>query len=494
MELEMLQGILNSMTIGIGLIDRNYTLLYCNPTFDSLLETKTRSPLGKKIYLGKGLKLKELRKIHQQLSEEEYWQGVFPEMGKGLSVKISRVDFPIPEFVTSLSDAYFMLSVSDHSDVLQQQQELINTKYLSAKSEKAKSELLSHMSHELRTPLNAIQGFTQLLQMEPNLAEGQKDYLGEIMDASQYLLKLTNEILSLSKTEHEYGKLKLSKENISIKALIAECISLVTPLAKKANIQVIQRKSDTTLVKDKVRLKQVLINLLSNAIKYNNEGGRVVVQSFFVGRNNVRIEVQDSGKGIPAPLLNTIFNPFERLGVSNNQIEGSGIGLMITRRLVKLMDGTINVISEPGNGSIFSLDFSTDTGVANSNTGKRPEKSKNIIWIADELKAGQFAERLIKLRPAVEFHQAKDIATANALSIELTPDLIFLNIKDFLLHLDTPAPKAEDNLKKYPVIAVIGADAYPGGQLGTSLEFTSYLSSPFNAIDFMGLIDRHLYR
>lgn len=494
MELEVLQSILNSMSIGIGLIDRNYTLLYCNPIFDSLLERKKCSPLGKKIYLGKGLQLKELREIHRKLSEDEYWQGVFPEMGKGLSVIISRVDFPIPAFVTSLSDAYFMLSVSDHSDMLQQQQELINTKYLSAKSEKAKSELLSHMSHELRTPLNAIQGFTQLLQIEPGLTEGQKDYLGEIMDASHYLLKLTNEILSLSKTEHEYGELKLSMENISIKALIAECISLVMPLAKKANVQLIQRKSDTTLVKDKVRLKQVLINLLSNAIKYNNEGGQVVVQSFFVDRNNIRIEIQDSGKGIPAPLLNTIFNPFERLGVSDNQIEGSGIGLMITRRLVNIMDGTISVISEPGGGSIFSLNFPTDPDVANNNSSKLPEKSKNIIWLADEFKVDQFAERLTELRPAIEFHQAKDIATANALSIELTPDLIFLNIKDFLLHIDTLAPEIEDNLKKYPIIAVIGAGAYPGGQVGTSLQFTSYLTTPFTAIDFMGVIDRHLYR
>lgn len=494
MELEAFQGILNSMPAGIGLLDKSYTLLYSNSGFDTLLENETPTPLGKKVYLGKGLKLKQLKEIHQKLNEENFWRGVFPEIAKGLSVVISRIDFPIPPHVTSLTDAHFMLSISDHSAMLEQQQELTNTKYLALKSEKAKAELLSHMSHELRTPLNAIQGFTQLLQIEPALTEEQKDYLGEIMAASQYLLKLTNEILSLSKTEHEYGELKLSNEAIGMKELIAECISLVKPLAQKANIQIIQRKSNTTLVKDRVRLKQVLVNLLSNAIKYNKDGGLVVIQSFFINPNSVRIEVQDSGKGIPAPLLNTIFNPFERLGVTDNQIEGSGIGLMITRRLVNIMSGTINVISEPGNGSIFSLDFPADSAALNDDSSKLSEEPRNIIWIADDPNAQQFAERLIDLRPAIEFHQAVDIASASALSSKSVPDLVFLNIKDSLLQLDSPSPEIEDKLKKFPIIAVIGANAYPGGQFETSLEFTSYLPTPFNAVDFMGIIDRHLYR
>lgn len=494
MELEALQSILNSVNTGIGLIDRNYTLLYCNSIFDALLENETPSKLGKKIYLGKGLKLKQLQVIHQKLNREGFWEGVFPEMGKGLSVAISRIDFPIPVFLTPLSEAHFIISMSDHSDMLKQQQELTNTKYLASKSEKSKSELLSHMSHELRTPLNAIQGFTQLLQVEPNLSEEQKDYLGEIMAASQYLLKLTNEILSLSKTEHEYGELKLSNEAISMKELIAECISLVKPLAQKANIQIVQCKSNTTLVKDRVRLKQVLVNLLSNAIKYNKEGGQVVIQSFYVSGNNIRIEVQDSGKGIPEQLLHTIFNPFERLGVKGNQIEGNGIGLMITRRLVNIMDGAISVVSEPGNGSIFSLDFPADPTLLDSSSSKLSEEKRNIIWIADDPNAQQFAERLMNLRPAIEFHQTEDIASASALSIELAPDLVFLDIKGSLLQLDSPSPEIEDKLKKFPIIAVIGENAYLGSQFETSLEFTSYLSTPFNAVDFMGIIDRHLYR
>ncbi len=493
-ELELFRNILNSVNTGVGLMDKNYTLLYCNSSFNTLLENRNKAPLGEKIYLNKGLKRELLWKIHQQLDKSDYWQGVIPGLGKGLKVKISRISFPIPASILSLSNAYFMLVASDYSDILRQEKELVEAKCLAEKSDNSKSEFLSQMSHELRTPLNAVIGFTQLLQIGDTLTEEQEGYLGEIISASNYLLKLINETLNLSRIEHEHAELTLHNESFHVGNLITECISLVKPLAQKKSIQILQRESNTYLVKDRVRLKQVLLNLLSNAIKYNHSGGRVVIQSFFANNNNIHIEVQDSGKGIQARLLNTIFNPFERLGVKDSQIEGSGIGLMITRRLVNLMNGKVSVLSEPGGGSIFSLDFPSDPANCNEEASCLSEEIRKIIWIGNDPISRKFAERLTGLRPALEFHHTKDITAAIRLSVTLAPDLILLLVEHSLALLNKPSAEIEDLLKRIPTVAVIGNRPLSECQIDMKLGFCSNLSMPLNAIDFMEVIDLQLCR
>lgn len=493
-EVEVFRNLLDSVTDGIGLLDKKFRLVYGNSRLGALLEGRYSVALGRRIYLDKNLETTKFREIYQQLIKSESWQGAFPAIGDGVKVVISRFYFPNSASVTSLANAKFLLTVFDYSATLKQQRELSAAKILVEKSARTKTEFLSRMSHELRTPLNAVLGFTQLLQLGDNYSEEQKDHLNEIMSASQYLLKLINEILTLSRIEHEQGEIKLFKESIILEDLIAECISLVHPLAGKENIQILQGESNVILEGDRVRLKQVLLNLLSNAIKYNHSGGRIVVQSFYVTRSIVRIEVQDSGRGIPSQLQSTIFNPFERLGIKNEQVEGTGIGLMITRRLVKLMKGTVSVVSEPGSGSIFSIDLPAKSSNYNGNSTQLSENSRNIIFFGGESDTQQFAKRLTGLRPAVALYHAKDMPSVDKLSAAVAPDLLFLTLNDSLLQPGEVSAEARNLLRKIPLIAVTDSKISSDDQRKLGLEFVDCLTLPLNTIEFMEIIDRHLCR
>ncbi len=487
---EMYLNILDSMSTGIGLLDKNYALLYCNPMFKDLLGNSKKTLLGRKIYLGRGLKLQQLKQIHRRLHETGSWRGIFPAIGKGLEARISEFISPASGSIRVFPGACNMIQLTDYSEFLYQQKESSRIK---EQAEKAKSEFLSHISHELRTPITAVQGFSQLLQMDSNLSIEQKGYVKEIISASGYLIKLINEALALSKTEHEYTELKLLKEHTNIGELINECISLVKPLAQKANIQILQHESNIYLLIDRVRLKQVILNLLSNAIKYNHSGGRVIVHNISISNKSVRIEVQDSGNGIPEQLLNTVFNPFERLGVNDSQIEGSGIGLMITRRLVNIMNGKVCVVSEPGGGSVFSADFPIDTGMFDEYNTAIPKDHRSIIWVGDISRSQSFAERLTGLRPSLHFHHTESLTPAVLLYLEASPGLIFFVVEDIPSQISELSSEVINLLKKIPTIAVVTDKLSSRYKHDLNLKFTDYLSLPVIATDFMEIIDRQLY-
>ena len=218
---------------------------------------------------------------------------------------------------------------------------------------RAKSEFLSRMSHELRTPLNAILGFAQVLELggDSSLKPEQQEYVGHILQGGRHLLSLINEVLDLSAIEA--GKLSIEHEEVALGELCHECLSLISPLAANRNIELHQQLPPGALVlADRKRLKQVLLNLLSNAIKYNRPGGEVRVEAGSDG-DWLRLEVHDTGLGISQAQAERVFQPFERLG--REEIEGTGIGLAITRRLVELMGGEIGFHSQPGQGTCFWL-------------------------------------------------------------------------------------------------------------------------------------------
>jgi len=220
----------------------------------------------------------------------------------------------------------------------------------------AKSIFLSNMSHELRTPLNAIIGYTQLLQHDDSLKKGQQDNIKEINVAGGLLLELVNQVLDLASIEE--GSLKLSMEPVALRSLVQECASLVQPLADKNHIRLdCATGYGGHVIADHTRLKQVMLNLLSNAIKYNHAFGSVEVRCLPAGNNRVRIEVRDSGRGIPPDKLCSLFEPFNRLEVNTKKIEGTGIGLAISKKLTEMMKGTIDVESEIGRGSTFRVEL-----------------------------------------------------------------------------------------------------------------------------------------
>jgi len=234
----------------------------------------------------------------------------------------------------------------------------LNQALLQAKEvTKSKSEFLSNMSHDMRTPMNAVLGFAQLINMDESLAQEHKDNANEILTAGQYLLELINEILKLSHIESE--KIKLDFKSTTVYEVINESVSLVRPLLNSKNISInwnYENDSQWLVEIDKFRLKEILINLLSNAIKYNKENGEITINCE-VCHGRLRINIIDTGKGLSPDQLIKIFEPFNRVGAEKTKIEGSGIGLTITKKLVQLMGGEMGVRSKLHIGSCFFIEF-----------------------------------------------------------------------------------------------------------------------------------------
>lgn len=240
------------------------------------------------------------------------------------------------------------------------------------RANQAKSEFLSRMSHELRTPMNAILGFGQLLEMDSEgLNDSQRENVKEILDAGQHLLKLINDVLDLTRIES--GKMEVSMENVHFDDVLQQCLALIKPQAEFRHLELIDNISgnDYAVQADFTRLKQVLLNLLSNAVKYNHENGRITLDSEIIDRQRLHISVTDTGTGLREEDIDKLFTPFERLDAVNN-VEGAGIGLVITKHLVELMGGTIGVESTPGEGCTFWVELGlTNRALTNqAGTGK----------------------------------------------------------------------------------------------------------------------------
>jgi signal transduction histidine kinase len=213
------------------------------------------------------------------------------------------------------------------------------------------------MSHELRTPLNGILGFAQILAADklPATQLEKQRFARNIVQSGQHLLKLVNEILDLARIEA--GKVPLAMEAVDLPTVLQECRMMVTPLAAKRDISLAFGAVPARCLRaDRTRLMQVLINLLSNAIKYNHDQGRVAVACDAAEGGRLRISVSDTGPGLEPEQMQHIFQPFHRLGRDEDE-EGSGLGLALTRRVVEAMDGAIGVESQPGQGSTFWVEL-----------------------------------------------------------------------------------------------------------------------------------------
>ncbi len=249
-------------------------------------------------------------------------------------------------------------------------------KLVAQRESQAKSEFLARMSHELRTPLNAVLGFTQLLQLAHSspLNDDQRTKLDHIRSAGEHLLSLINDVLDLSSLES--GQLKLDLQPVPLADVLREAMALVEPTARRAGVMLRVEPMDVVLKVDRIRARQVLINLLSNGIKYNRARGRVTVSAHAEG-DQVVMQVKDTGRGMTAEQLAHLFEPFNRLGMEREGIEGVGMGLAVVKALVERMGGAVNALSEPHVGSHFEVRLPRDAPEADAATESAANASAN---------------------------------------------------------------------------------------------------------------------
>ncbi len=361
----------------------------------------------------------------------------------------------------------------------------------------AKTAFLSRMSHELRTPLNAVLGFAQLLALDP-LSPEQAEAVHHIRAGGRHLLDLINEIVDISRIEA--GRLSLSMETVGSTAVLAEAVELVRSLAQQHDVLVVAatpRRAVADVYADRQRTTQVLLNLVSNAVKYNRPGGSVRVECRAGGPGEVVFEVSDTGPGIPQELLPRLFEPFDRLGAENTDVEGTGIGLALADALARAMGGRIDVSTEVGTGSTFALVLrAAPSDVVHAGTVARepaahPDSRLRILYVEDNPTNATLMARVVALRPGSRLQVAVDGASGIAAALLEPPDLVFLD-----LHLpDMPGEAVLEQLRLLPGLAevpvvVVTADASPSARERMSaLGSDGFLTKPLDLENVLGWID-----
>ncbi len=380
--------------------------------------------------------------------------------------------------------------------------ELERTRVVAEKANMAKSDFISSMSHELRTPLNAILGFAQLLEasLQPPTAN-QAIRVQQILKAGWYLLELINEILDLAVIES--GKLTLLQEPLSLAKVMLECRFMIEPQAQKHDIKLTfpQFEVPCFVSADRIRLKQVLINLISNAIKYNSEHGTVEVKYAESTSGRIRISIKDSGVGLSQEKLAQLFQPFNRLGQENGTEEGTGIGLVVTRRLVELMGGTIGVESTVGVGSEFWVELlraeKPQPAVENTIPAElSPKVHENsgeriLLYVEDNPANLMLIEQIIEDHPHVSMLSARDGNQGVALARAHHPDVILMdiNLPDISGIEAMNILRKDETTRHIPIIALSANAMLRDIENGLEAGFFRYLTKPIKIDEFMSTLD-----
>jgi PAS domain S-box-containing protein len=366
----------------------------------------------------------------------------------------------------------------------------------------AKSEFLSSMSHELRTPLNAILGFAQLLRRDKKapLAERHLERIDQILRGGQHLLRLIDDILDLSRIEA--GGVSISTEPVSVVDVLEEVKRTLEPMAVRQDVRVgLEALPDLPLVAaDRTRLAQILMNFGSNAIKYNRQGGTVTFLVTIPQAGRLRVTVRDTGAGIPADKQETLFHPFQRAGQENGPIQGTGIGLVITKRLAELMSGRVGFRSVAGQGSEFWVEIPVHASGARSDAAPsareseaRPlmERRKVVLYVEDNPANVAFMKDLMGTCENIDLLAVPTAEMGVELARLRQPDVIVMDINlpgmsgpDALREL-----RAAPETKDIPVMALTAAASERDRRRGMDAGFDQYLTKPVNVDDFMTALE-----
>ena len=388
--------------------------------------------------------------------------------------------------------------------VKQRTEEYRHAKEEAESANQAKTEFLSSMSHELRTPMNAILGFSQLLAIDIK-EEQYKEYINEILRAGDHLLSLINEILDLSTIDS--GTLELLLENTHLNEVINECCNIISPIAKPMNIRLndnITNQSNYCIRVDNTRFKQVILNLLSNAVKYNKENGSINIECTIVSSKRIRISVADTGKGLSTEQQTHLFIPFDRAGAENTVIEGTGIGLVITKRLVEMMGGEIGLSSEENQGSVFwvevnlcengTLAKSNQSAITTKLLQSQTEPGKTILYIEDNPANLRLVSQVIKNKTSYNFISAPDASIGLELALIQQPHLILMDINLPGMDGYSALKKLQTNqsTQHIPVIAVSANAMSNDIKRGKSAGFIDYLTKPIDINKLLNSVNKSL--
>ncbi len=496
---QRLRSIVDAVPLGVIFMDPQGTLIECNPSFCSMTGREAASMLGRSVadFVGTddAAVIRRLRRALAQGDADHVAETVRVRTAAGEPI-VARVS------ATALRDpqGHMVRMVGVVEDITERLR-LEASEQALARAEaanRAKSEFLSRMSHELRTPLNAMIGFAQLLGLdrEPALAQHQQEWTQQIQRAGWHLLELINEVLDLARIES--GAVLLATTALEVAPLVAASRSMIAGAAAERGVRITEsvEPAGLAVLADPTRLRQVLTNLLSNAVKYNREGGTVEVAAHAMGPRLVAIEVRDTGLGMTDAQMASLFQPYNRLGREQTVIEGTGIGLVISRRLTELMGGTLEVSSTAGAGSTFRLTlpaapFAEPQLERGAQTLPAPYQQRLVHYIEDN-------ETNIEVMRGVLLQRSQIALSVSMLGLDglaavrqQRPDLILLDMQlpdisglELLRHL-----KNDDDVADIPVI-VVSADATPAHrEQALTLGAKHYVTKPLEVGTFLQLVD-----
>ncbi|MCK5697010.1 MAG: response regulator [Gammaproteobacteria bacterium] len=498
LELSKLSQALQQSPVLVIITNEKGLIEYVNPYFSQITGYTDDEILGKNPSLLKSSFTSEAtyKELWATINKDSIWSGELCNLRKDGSQ--FWVSASIGAFFSDTDKILGYIAVEqDISYKKEVEYNLIQEKERAEQANKTKSEFLASMSHELRTPLNAIIGFAQLAELDDNISEQQKSNSSEIYSAGKHLLSLINDILDLSAIES--GRVKLHMKHVQYEAIIKECYKLIQPIAleKQITLDFSNYICNCEVEADYLRLKQVLLNLLSNAIKYTERLGRVQLECNGDMPDHIIINITDNGDGISPENLTHLFKPFERLGMENSSIQGTGIGLVISKKLIKMMNGDITVKSTVGEGSTFSIILPKSTLLSDDSMivedpikaflPVQQNKKINIFYVEDNVANLTLMKNIIAHQNGWNLRYSETAEEGIERIKQKQPDIILMDINLPGMNGIEACQiiKMDKQLKHIPIIAVSAVATKIKIERAIEAGFDHYITKP---IDIKNLI------